>query len=198
MKKLDKNFSENRWMMNPKSFYFTSKDGLSLFGRAWLSASSNPKGIVHLIHGLGEHSGRYDPIGKALMKAGYHLISFDLRGHGLSAGRRGDAPGIEFLLSDIQVFLQKSKALIGSILPRFLYGHSHGGVMVINFSLDYDYELNGVIVSSPVFCSTSPTSKIRTNFISLLSKIWPGFLIKKSVDSRCPLKKFSDRQSVSR
>jgi len=57
---------DNLNFMNPKSFTYISKDGLTLFGRGWVASTDKPQGIVYLIHSLREHSGRYDYVGNKL------------------------------------------------------------------------------------------------------------------------------------
>lgn len=168
--------------MNPKSFTFSSKDDLSLFGRAWISSNPHPKGIVQLIHGLGEHSGRYDHVGNALARAGYHLTGFDLRGHGLSAGRRGHAPDFTILLDDIEIFLEESIKYLGNSLPRFLYGHGVGGNLVVNFMMQEQLDLDGAIITSPAFERTHPRSKLKINLVKFLARVLPGFPIKNGLE----------------
>jgi acylglycerol lipase len=164
--------------MNPASFTFTSKDGLSLFGRAWISPSSQPKGTVHLVHGLGEHSGRYDHIGKALTNAGYHLASFDLRGHGLSEGPRGHTPGLSYLMDDIRLFMVESSKHLGNSLPNFIYGHSLGGILVISFGLQNQSDFLGAIVTSPWIRTTAPPPKAKIVLAKFMANVAPGFTLK--------------------
>src|SRR5687767_15481803 len=83
-------------LMSIIEWTWKSRDGLELAGRGW--TVENPKAIVCLVHGHGEHTGRYRHVGEALAKAGYILLGFDLRGHGLSGGQRGHSPSDESLL----------------------------------------------------------------------------------------------------
>jgi len=168
--------------MNPANFTFTSKDGLSLFGRAWVSSTKKSKGIIHLIHGLGEHSGRYDHIGKALSENGYHLAAFDLRGHGLSEGPRGHAPGLTHLFDDMCIFLDESKKYLGNSLPTFLYGHSLGGNLVINFGIRNHFNLRGAIVTSPALQIITPQPKLKVALTKFLAKKLPRFTMKNGLE----------------
>ena len=84
------------------------------------------KAIVCLVHGLGEHSGRYAHVAAALNDAGYALLGFDLRGHGKSGGPRGHTPSYETLMDDIgRLLAEAGQRYPGQ--PQFLYGHSLGG-----------------------------------------------------------------------
>ena len=102
-----------------------SKDGLELYARL-REPEGRPKAVVCLLHGLGEHVGRYEHVGEALVSSGYALMGFDQRGHGRSAGPRGYTPSYEFLMEDTDILM----AHAGERYPgarRFLYGHSLGG-----------------------------------------------------------------------
>ena len=170
--------------MNPANFTFSSKDSLTLFGRAWVSQQKKPKGIIHLIHGLGEHTGRYDHIGKALSKNGYHLLGFDLRGHGLSEGPRGHAPGLTFLYDDISIFIEESKRYLGNSIPTFLYGHSLGGNLVINYGIHNNLVLQGAIVTSPVLQLSAPQPALKIALARFLAEKIPHFTMKNGLDKK--------------
>jgi len=82
-----KYLSEGSWDEN-EEWGWESTDGLEMFAQSW-EPEEPPKAIGCLVHGLGEHSGRYAHVGKAFADAGFALASFDLRGHGKSGGPRG-------------------------------------------------------------------------------------------------------------
>src|SRR5512137_1839152 len=86
-----------------------SKDGLSLVGREWKPAGA-VRGAVCLVHGIGEHTGRYTHVADAYNQAGYALLGLDLRGHGLSAGPRGFTPSYDAFLDDIDVLLGEARS----------------------------------------------------------------------------------------
>jgi len=169
--------------MNNTNFKFSSTDGLTLFGRAWISPQPKPKGIVHLVHGLGEHSGRYVHIGEALSEAGYHLMAFDLRGHGLSEGKRGYIPDYDHLLEDIQHFIHGSTQQVPNNLPSFLYGHSLGGALVINYVLRRINNMVGVIVTSPLLATAFDPPKVKILAAKLMAKTFPAFTLKNGLET---------------
>lgn len=164
-------------------FTFKSKDNLTLLGRAWMVPSGQPKGIINLVHGLGEHSGRYAHMGKALVDAGYHLAGFDLRGHGLSEGKRGHTPDLNHLMDDIAVFLKESSHRLGDDIPSFLYGHSLGGSLVLNYSLRRNPQLSGVIVTSPALETTTPTPKAKVALAKLMANLLPTFTLSNGLET---------------
>ncbi len=168
--------------MNHKTFKFSSKDGLTLFGRAWISPNGSAKGIVHFVHGLGEHTARYAHVAEALNDAGYHLVGFDLRGHGLSEGKRGHAPNFDHLLDDIQISLQEAQARFNNSKPTFLYGHSLGGNLVINFGLRRKPDLAGVIATAPHLKLGFDPPKLKLSLVKLMANLMPSLTISTSME----------------
>jgi alpha-beta hydrolase superfamily lysophospholipase len=122
-----------------------SFDGLKLYFQLWQTDQSS-KGIVSLVHGLGEHSGRYSHWAALLNDAGYDLITYDLRGHGKSEGLRGHINSFEEYLADTDILLEEAKGKFSG-KPIFLYGHSLGAVIVCNYVLRRKPQLAGVIVT---------------------------------------------------
>jgi alpha-beta hydrolase superfamily lysophospholipase len=161
--------------MQSGTFNFKASDNLTLFGRVWQSEVAPAKGVVNLVHGLGEHSGRYAHIAEALTKAGYHFIAFDLRGHGLSEGKRGHTPDFDQILDDVDRFLAKSNQIVNADLPNFLYGHSLGGGIVINYGLRRQNTLKGVIATDPALELAFKPSGLKIWFGNLLANLAPAF-----------------------
>ena len=125
-----------------------STDRLKLWGQGWEPEAAT-KAVVCLLHGLGEHSGRYDHVAEVFNRSGYAMMAFDLRGHGRSEGRRGHAPGYAMLMSDVEKLLNEAAARYPD-LPCFLYGHSLGGNLAIHYVLKQRPALAGVIASAPL------------------------------------------------
>jgi len=123
-------------------------DGLKLHGQGW-EPDAEVNAVVCLVHGLGEHSGRYDHMAEAFNRDRYALLAFDLRGHGKSEGKRGHAPNYTLLMSDIEKLLNEATVRYPN-RPRFLYGHSLGGNLTIHYVLKQRPPLVGVIASAPL------------------------------------------------
>lgn len=133
--------------MSRIEFTRTTPDGQELYYQGWAPAGE-PKGVVCLVHGLGEHAGRYAHVGEALNDAGYALLGFDQRGHGKTPGKRGVTPPFGLLMDDIGLLLDEAtKRFPGT--PRFLYGHSMGGNWVLNYALRRKPAIAGVVSTSP-------------------------------------------------
>jgi acylglycerol lipase len=94
--------------MKEQSGYFTSFDGLKLFYRFWLS--NQPKSVF-IVHGFGEHSGRYSELIESLKDTGYSYYLLDLRGHGQSEGRRVFVETFSDFSSDLKSYREKKGLL---------------------------------------------------------------------------------------
>lgn len=159
-----------------------SGDGLTLFVREWIPANQCA-GVVCLIHGLGEHSGRYFAVAEALQREGFALLAFDLRGHGNSQGTRGHCPSYEALMADIDVMVAEvRKGFPGK--PLFLYGHSLGGNLVLNYCLRRQPHLTGVVVTSPWLRLAFEPSGYLVGLAKVMNKFWPGFLQSNGLDAK--------------
>ena len=167
--------------MQDGTFNFKTNDGLTLLGRVW-QTTGKPRGVVNLVHGLGEHSGRYAHIAEALTKAGYNLIGFDLRGHGLSEGKRGHTPDYEHLMDDVALFMEKSNEFFGSDRPNFLYGHSLGGTIVLNYALRRKPKLNGVIATGPALRLSFEPPKFKLLMGKVMANLMPTFSMTNSME----------------
>ena len=128
----------------------TASDGIELFTRTWVPES--PKASVLIVHGAGEHSGRWDHVGRFLADRGYAVIAFDLRGHGKSRGRRFHVDSFDQFLGDIVDVTDT----LDDKLPWALYGHSLGGLIATMY-LESDQPQPGVaVLSAPALDDNLP------------------------------------------
>jgi len=150
-----------------------TRDGIDIFAQGW-EPDGQPRAVVCLVHGLGEHIGRYANVGAALTKAGYALLGFDQRGHGKSGGARGHAPAYENLMDDVEDLISQAGRRYPG-LPRFLYGHSMGGNEVLNFGIRRKPSLAGVIATGSFLklAFEPPASKVFLG--RMMNNIAPGF-----------------------
>lgn len=159
--------------MKATEWSWKSNDGLEMYAQSW-EPEGDPKAVVCLAHGLGEHSSRYAHVGKAFTDAAFALAAFDLRGHGRSGGPRGHTPSYEALMDDTAQFIDLVAGRYPG-KPRFLYGHSMGGNQVINFALRRDAELVGVIATGPWLKLAFQPSASKVLLGKIMNKIQPGF-----------------------
>jgi len=169
--------------MKHSEFKFKTFDGLQLFGQSWQPDDVQSRAVICLVHGLGEHSGRYNYVADQITQAGYTLLSFDLRGHGQSQGPRGHTPSYEALLNDINFFLNEVDKNFPE-LPHFLYGHSLGGNLVLNYVLRRQSHLKGVIATDPWLRLAFEPPRVKVILAQITNYIWPSFSQKNGLDTK--------------
>lgn len=128
--------------------------GIELFWRVWDAPS--PKASLLLVHGLGEHSGRYRLFAEAMASEGTSVFAFDLRGHGKSQGPRGDVDAFPRLLEDLLGMEEEMGRELPIPGPRFLMGHSLGGLISIRRLQVFKGPFAGAILSAPWLATAQP------------------------------------------
>jgi alpha-beta hydrolase superfamily lysophospholipase len=129
--------------------------GIQLYWRIWEAA--NPMASLLLVHGLGEHSGRYRSFAEALAEAGTSVFAFDLRGHGKSPGPRGDVDAFPRLLEDLLGMEDEMSRQLPAKGPRFLMGHSLGGLISIRRLQVFKGPFSGAVLSAPWLATAQPS-----------------------------------------
>lgn len=165
--------------MRHTEYNWMSKNGTRLFGQEW-SPEGKPKAAIALIHGLGEHSGRYVHVAEALTANGYSLTAFDLQGHGKSGGIRGHAPAYDDLLDDVSKNLDLAREHFPGV-PVFLYGHSLGGNLCLNYCLSKN-GLKGAIATSPLVETATPPPPVKLAVGKLLYNLVPSLTMENGLD----------------
>ncbi|PIB37024.1 hypothetical protein BFP72_17250 [Reichenbachiella sp. 5M10] len=167
-------------MVEKEEFSIISKDGTQLAGYEYIV--DEPQALVCMIHGLGEHSGRYEHVAQFF---GQHQIAFyviDLRGHGASEGKRGHASSYDVLLDDVEELMMYARSEFNET-PMFLYGHSMGGGLVANYCmLRNTNELSGAILSSPWLSLVDTPPSWKINLAKRIAKFWPSFTQSNGLD----------------
>ncbi len=164
---------------------FNGAGGLSLHYRTWSTEWSRerstegtgdggagaPRGAVVLVHGMGEHSGRYDPLASALVDAGFSVWALDHRGHGQSEGRRGHVERFSTFVADLETF----RLLVASRQPgpQVLLGHSLGGAIALAHALSHPEAWTAVVLSAPATGAADPPPRPVVAVGRLLSRVAP-------------------------
>jgi alpha-beta hydrolase superfamily lysophospholipase len=154
-------------------FSIPTKDGLDLYAQGW-EPDQDPKAFIYIVHGLGEHSGRYNHVAVEFNEAGYAVLALDLRGHGKSPGKRGYTPSFDVLLDDVDIFISKC-GKSGLQEPYFVYGHSMGANIVMDYALRRKPEISGVIATGPSFRLAFEPPAIQVALGRILSRVIPKF-----------------------
>jgi len=166
--------------MNHVEFTRQSPDKLQFHFQGW-EPEASLRAVVCLVHGLGEHTGRYAHVAAALNKAGYAVLGFDLRGHGKSEGLRGHTPSYDALMDDIGRLLDEAAQRYPG-KSQFIYGHSLGGNLVLNYALRRKPALSeekrsrrvaGVVSSSPAIRVTQPLPATQSALARVMNKLQP-------------------------
>ena len=122
-------------------------DGVELFEQCWRPADRRPDAVVVLVHGIKDHSARYDELASALVAAGFAACGFDHRGHGRSAGPRFAIHSFARVLDDMDRYLAVTRARFPGA-PIVLFGHSMGGVLAPLHVIERRPQVAGLILSA--------------------------------------------------
>ncbi|MFD2203204.1 alpha/beta hydrolase [Shivajiella indica] len=175
--------------MNHLETAYTTHDGLKLYLQAWMP--EKPKASALIVHGLAEHSSRYDHLAKKMVDSEIAVFTFDGRGHGKSS-----LPKPTAYFSNYEDYLKDIDALFGKVknyfpnLPAFIFGHSMGGGFVAAYALKFKPEAKGIILSAAALKPSDDIPKFLIAVSSLLSALTPKLKVLKldsSKISRDPL-----------
>lgn len=172
---------ESKHTMQSSEFNLVASDGTFLIGRLWKPAG-DAVAVICIVHGIGEHSGRYDQWAKLLCQQRFLIYSVDLRGHGKSEGRRGHIDHISNYLDDIGSLIRLVKHNWDE-LPVFLYGHSMGGNLVLNFLLKKRQDFAGAVITSPWLKLVNPPAPFIQKAASFFDHFFPKMAFSTGIKS---------------
>ncbi|ONM28605.1 monoacylglycerol lipase [Zea mays] len=160
------------------TFLVTGARRNALFCRLWAPAVDEMRGILVIIHGLNEHSGRYVHFAEQLTACGFGVYAMDWIGHGGSDGLHGYVPSLDYVIEDIEVLVDRI-LMENPGVPCFLLGHSTGGAVVLKASL-YPHireKLEGIVLTSPAL-RVKPAHPIVGAVAPIFSLVAPRFQFK--------------------
>jgi alpha-beta hydrolase superfamily lysophospholipase len=142
-----------------------------LYRQTWLP-DAEPRALVLLIHGLGEHSSRYTHVAKHLTQRGYAVFTIDHYGHGKSDGHAGFVERFSVYLDGVAALLETARSEHPG-QPIFLLGHSMGGLIAATFLLDHQSAFRAAVLSAPAIKSDQAPPAIVIALIRLLAALAP-------------------------
>jgi alpha-beta hydrolase superfamily lysophospholipase len=159
---------------------FIVSDGSNIVVQDWPLLSNVPRrGMVIIVHGLGEHIGRYNHVAARLNEWGFSVRGYDQCGHGESAGLPGSLPTDTRLLDDLADMVDNTRAQLPKGMPLLLLGHSMGGLVVARFVSLNMRPVDGVILSSPAL--DPGLSAFQKLLVSVLPNIVPNLRVGNGV-----------------
>jgi len=149
--------------------YFQTENGLWLYYKSWPLNEGTPKGLIFIIHGLGEHISLpgYEFLANRFNEQGFIVFGHDHEGHGKSSGTPAHVESFDDYCNNAFQFIQeKSKDYQG--LPVYIFGHSMGGIITLKFALAYQDLLSGIMVTGPALLPPVPGFSRGIQFLGRL------------------------------
>jgi acylglycerol lipase len=159
---------------------FAGTGAQALYYQCW-EPDARPRAVLAIVHGFGEHSGRYQNVVRHLVPRDYVVYGFDHRGHGRSPGPRGHVNAWSEFRGDVREFLSLIRRQ-QSDRPVFLLGHSLGGLIAIEYVLREAPRLHGLIVSNPLLAAARISPLVRAA-AAVLAHLAPRVAIKTGLDA---------------
>lgn len=150
----------------------------TLYVQHWTPNTATIRAHLLIIHGYGEHSGRYHEFAQHLSNHTIATSAFDLRGHGLSSGARGHIENFSDYLDDVE----RVSTSVGK--PTFLLGHSLGGLIALDYYRDRAPNFNGLIVTNPYLKLAMKVSCVKRVSVKILSRYLPTLRIPNGLSAK--------------
>lgn len=161
---------------------FVASDGDNVAVQDWpLEQGRTLRGVVIVVHGLGEHAGRYDHVARHLNEWGFAVRGYDQYGHGESGGPRGGLPSDNRLLDDLADIVDSTRARMDRSTPLILLGHSLGGLLVARFVSLNLRPVQGLVMSSPAL--DPGLNSVQKMLLAVVPKIVPNLRVGNGLDS---------------
>ncbi len=162
--------------------FSVQSDGTTIYGQC--TRPDEVLGVVVLVHGFGEHLGRYRKnIVPLLVHTRVAVLCYDNIGHGKSGGKRGHCPNYQTLLDILDAVISKARTNFPG-LPLFLYGHSMGGNLVLNYALQGSPNLKGIMATSPYLKLAFRPPKWKMALGRLMMGIMPSITLPAGLDPK--------------
>jgi alpha-beta hydrolase superfamily lysophospholipase len=162
---------------------YTATDGENIAVQDWpLAEGGRLRGVVLIVHGLGEHAGRYDHVAQRLNAWGFAVRGYDQYGHGESAGPRGGLSSELRLLDDLDDLLESTRARMDNRTPLILLGHSMGGLVAARYVSLMRRPIDALVLSSPLL--DPGLSAAQKVLLQTLPRIAPDLRVGNGVNAQ--------------
>jgi alpha-beta hydrolase superfamily lysophospholipase len=162
---------------------YVALDGENIAIQDWpIEKDRHLRGVVLLVHGLGEHAGRYEHVARRLNEWGFAVRGYDQYGHGESGGVRGGLPSDKRLLDDLADVMDSTRARMERSTPLILLGHSLGGLVAARHVSLGSRPVQGLVLSSPAL--DPGLNAVQKVLLALLPRIAPNLRVSNGVDPR--------------
>jgi alpha-beta hydrolase superfamily lysophospholipase len=159
---------------------FGGERGTEIYYRIW-KPIGRIRAVVVVIHGQGDHGGRYLHVAEHLTRDGFAVWAADLRGHGRSGGRRGHVDNFDDYLADTRRIIEKAREDSPQI-KVFLLGHSLGGLVVLDYAEKVGSNISGLIATAPLLRLKMEVPPWKIALGRMLSSLTPTLSMKTGLD----------------
>lgn len=160
---------------------FTASDGENLAMQDWpVPDGLAARGTIVIVHGLGEHAGRYERVARRLNEWGFAVRGYDHYGHGDSGGPRGGLSSDARLVDDLGDVVQSTRPRTGPGLPLVVLGHSLGGLVAARLAAGGQVPVDGLILSSPAFGTR--LSALQKLLLAFVPRLAPNLTLGNGLD----------------
>jgi alpha-beta hydrolase superfamily lysophospholipase len=161
---------------------FTAGDGGNIALQDWpLPEGVAARGVVLIVHGLGEHAGRYGHVAQRMNRWGFAVRGYDQYGHGESDGVRGGLPSSARLLDDLSEVIESTRARMETGLPLVMFGHSMGGLVAACHVALGKRNVDGLVLSSPAL--DPGLNGLQKLLLSFVPRIVPNLTMGNGLDA---------------
>lgn len=167
--------------MSGRSFSWNLGGQLEIVGQEKHTVK-NPNAVVCLVHGHGEHQGRYSHVADHFKEQNLAFLTFDQPGHGVSAGKRGHINEYDDFHSCVDYLLAEAESAYPGI-DKYLYGHSMGGNILLNYAIRKKPKVKGYIVTSPWLKSAKGPNAFQYAMGKLMLNVYPSFTQKTGLST---------------
>ncbi|MBM7565033.1 alpha/beta hydrolase [Paenibacillus sacheonensis] len=161
--------------MKERIYELRCRDGSRRYAAEWEPEEEREiLGVIALVHGMGEHIGRYLHVADMFTRAGYAVFGFDQVGHGRTEGKRGHTKSYIALMDGVDAMLAETKRRYPD-KPLFLYGHSMGGNVTLNYVLRRKPDIAGVIVTGPWLRLAFNPPPLQLIIARVVNRLFPSY-----------------------